>query len=296
MTEPVSASLAAASAVTGILNSEPSKTAGRLLERVLGRSADAIGDALGRYTEYRLRNVGQVLEKAEGKARGRAGAPHPRVAHRILEEGSYAEDEVMAEYLSGVLAASMDEATDDRGVAWAAQVSDMSALQIRMHFILYREWATAALHSGLAVGQESERNKLEISIDLDEVLNVLDPCGTEQASATFAHVLGGLNRLGFVSTWGFGPVEASENEQISWDMEMFATMTASGMELYAWALGEPSLELHSFGELDQHVASVRVDRPKNVAFPRLSIPSEETSASQPVDSSGPSSLSSNTRS
>ncbi len=82
-----------------------------LLKRVLGPPADALGDALARWVEFRTVNVGRVVEIADRKlsARGdQAGEVPIRVGARILEEGSYCDDQVVAEYLGGVLAVGQD--------------------------------------------------------------------------------------------------------------------------------------------------------------------------------------------
>ncbi|MBC7631270.1 hypothetical protein [Aeromicrobium sp.] len=72
--------------------SEGVKTTNGLLTRVLGPAADVLGQELGRYTEYRLRNLSKIVSRSEKKARepGRSGSVHPRVAHRLLEGGLFA--------------------------------------------------------------------------------------------------------------------------------------------------------------------------------------------------------------
>jgi len=48
----------------------------------------------------------------------------------------------MAEYLGGVLAASRSRGgRDDRAIAWSNLVTSLSSVQVRAHFLLYREWA-----------------------------------------------------------------------------------------------------------------------------------------------------------
>jgi hypothetical protein len=72
------------------------------LSRVFGPSADAPGQALGRGTEFRLRNIGRIVEKADQKLGDRADGPGSvplRVIGTILDEGSYCDDELIVEYL-----------------------------------------------------------------------------------------------------------------------------------------------------------------------------------------------------
>jgi hypothetical protein len=52
----------------------------------------------------------------------------------------------MAEYLGGVFAgARSPDGKDDRAVSWIKIIASLSALEVRAHYLLYREWA-ARLH------------------------------------------------------------------------------------------------------------------------------------------------------
>ena len=107
------------------------------LWKVLGPSAGEMGEALRRWTEYRLKNVGRISEKAAKKAGANLESPggvHPGVAHRILEEGSWVDDELMQEYLAGMLVASRSESeSDDQGAYLSSIVTRMTANQVKVH-------------------------------------------------------------------------------------------------------------------------------------------------------------------
>lgn len=266
--DPTTGAAAIAAAVSNASESEASKTAGRLLERVLGPAADALGNALGHYTEYRLKNVAQVLAKADQKSRGRSGTPHPRLAHRILEDGSYVEDEVMAEYLSGVLAGSRGNETDDRGVAWAALVASMSSLQVRLHFLVYREWADAAARNPQhKTGTDAGRNAIRMSVDLWEVATRLKPSIGSVSAPEVGHAISGLVRLGLLGdSWQYGTVDA-DRASLGWPEEIWVGMAPAGMELYGWALGYTEIQLSSFPELHKIPNTVDIPRLERLAFP-----------------------------
>src|SRR2546430_14920034 len=90
-----------------------------LLYKVLGPTADYLGEGLQGLAEQRVQNLQRVLAHADRKlgpdAEGRSGAVPPRVLKGVLEEGSYWDDELGAEYIGGVLASSRTEAPrDDR--------------------------------------------------------------------------------------------------------------------------------------------------------------------------------------
>lgn len=87
--------------------------------KVLGRSLDVVGETLERWTTLRLENVARITENAAKKAGDsldREGTVPARVAMRIFEKGSYSDDQLVVEYLGGVLASSRTElGRDDRG-------------------------------------------------------------------------------------------------------------------------------------------------------------------------------------
>ena len=128
----------------GTAGAQSEKAATGLFVRVLGPSADEIGEALRRYTAYRLRNVGRIVSNADAKTDDSEEdvIVNPRVARVLIEEGSYCDDDLMANYLGGVLASSRTrDGRDDRAVTWSRLITDLSALQVRAHYLLYREWA-----------------------------------------------------------------------------------------------------------------------------------------------------------
>src|SRR5215471_14031340 len=147
-----------------------------LFIRMLGPAADEIGEALRRFTEFRLRNVGRVITKAADKAGGTDhGIVNPRVAQVLLEEGSYCDDELIAEYLGGALAASRTpNGRDDRAVTWSGLVTSLSSLQVRAHFLVYREWA-ARLHGvpDLNLGLGAARHRAMADFEYGEFVRAL---------------------------------------------------------------------------------------------------------------------------
>jgi hypothetical protein len=152
MPDPVTgAVIAKAAAAAG---SETGAETGKLIERILGPAADEFGKALARSVAYRTRNFGRIADKAARKASAdHARIVNARVAYTLLDEGSLCDDELMAEYLGGLLTGSRShDGRDYRAVTWTKVVTGMSVLQVRAHYLLYREWAARP-----ACGQESAR-------------------------------------------------------------------------------------------------------------------------------------------
>lgn len=81
------------------------------LSRLVGPAADEVAEAFRRVTSYRLRNVGRIKDNAEaklGKDLDSPGSVPSRLGFQLLNEGSYSDDEIVVEYLGGVLASSSE--------------------------------------------------------------------------------------------------------------------------------------------------------------------------------------------
>lgn len=136
MVDPIAAIAASASKSVDETAAEAAKTGGKLLLNLLGPVTEEMGKDL--LVRYKNKNVRRVVELADVKRRGREGSIPPRVAGTVFEAASFADDEFVAEYLSGVLASSISEdGTDDRGVTWTSLVARMSSDQLKVHFSTY---------------------------------------------------------------------------------------------------------------------------------------------------------------
>jgi hypothetical protein len=237
---------------TDAAGSDAEEVARGQLIRVLGPSADAIGEALSRYTSYRVRNVGVIVERADAKSRDGSGTRkivNPRVAHVLLEDGSYCDDELMAEYLGGVLAGSRTpHGRDDRAVAWSAMIISLSALQIRAHYLLYREWA-ARLHGihDLNLGMSEDRSQATMDVELNEFLPVLIQDAEVHAQAALGHSIPGLIRVGLLEhEYSMGPRESAGRPDSQFEHVVRVRPSVIGLELYGWAQGLPGLSPGEF--------------------------------------------------
>jgi hypothetical protein len=222
-----------------------------LLTRVLGPSADSLGAALGQYTEFRLNNVARIAEKADKKKQNRGSVP-PRLAHKIIEEGSYCDDEVMAEYLSGVLAGgSTDVPGDDRAVSTTTTLTGMSSVQIRCHYLLYREWNKHFIgKTDLNLTDIATLRGYRLKVDLEPFIKAL---GLPWDNTLLLHVMAGLAERGLINAeYRWGPNGASP-----YATALFASPSFSGLDLWGWAHGYKGLFPDDFGttsfisELDQ---------------------------------------------
>jgi hypothetical protein len=167
-----------------------------------------------------------------------------------LEEGSYCDDELMAEYLGGVLASSYTpDGRDDRGAMWASLVASMSSIEVRAHYLMYREWA-ALLHgrTDLDLGVADGRAGACLVVDLDDFVHALvGHRGDVNASPILAHVVPGLVRRGLLAAgWHAGGREMAGVPDAPWERVVVVQPEFAGFELYGWAMGEPDLDPFRF--------------------------------------------------
>lgn len=237
--EPITS--AAAAKVVGKAAHEMDTTSRNLLSRMLGPAADEIGMALARWTSFRVGNAERILEGADRKSGAKTGAIPPRIAGPILDQGSWIDDPLTTDYLSGVLAGSRSATgRDDRGAVWASTVAGMSSLGVRAHFLLYRAWA-----EGLPVRLEDDMwtRFLECRIDVEQmdfVRSLIGDSGVPIAPA-LSHALDGLQRRGLIEGVAWGPRNHVKYPNLAFDSVVCARVTPSGMELFGWSLGEPGV-------------------------------------------------------
>ena len=249
-----------------------------LLTRVLGPSADELGEALKRFTAFRTRNVGRVVEKAAKKSRPGTDQDqvHPRVAHRILDEGSYCDDEIMADYLGGVLAGSRTpNGRDDRAVAWSELVTSLSSVQVRAHYLLYSAWARLLRgRHDLNLGVNAGRAAATLDVELTEFAEAVVHDSDLKPDVTLAHTIPGLIRVGLLSdTYGYG-VKDEVAPDSKFGLVLRVQPSVAGIELFGWAMGMPDLTKQEFVDMDLEVDDSLPGPLSQVLLPRLADVSE----------------------
>lgn len=114
--------------------------AGAVLGGVSGEALKYAAAPLEARRMHRLETIKARLERAQVAAdhqnRGRTTQPSDRVAFKALTEAALTDDELVADYLGGVVAASGPD--DDAGVPAVALIGRLSALQLRFHYVIYR--------------------------------------------------------------------------------------------------------------------------------------------------------------
>jgi hypothetical protein len=244
-----------------------------LLARVLGPSADAVGEAVRRYPAYRLRNVARIVECADAKSSspGEGAVVNLRVAHVVLADGSYCDDELLANYLGGLLAGSRTpEGGDDRAVSWSKVVTSLSSLQVRAHYLIYREWAARLRIIGVyELGVAAGRIQATMEMSSGEFAKLLAGDSEVPENDAVSHAIGGLIRVGLL------------DDNFLYNAELVrVTPSTAGLELYGWAQGLPGLSPRGFASRARVFdLADAIPRPSSVGFPRL--PEHKDAGAQP---------------
>lgn len=269
MTDPISAitALGSAGSAADTFATEAAKTGASLWNKVLGPPAEALGEHLRSRMEAWSKDslASRVLRRAAAKVdTTESGTVPPRVASDIFEKAQWAEDEFVAEYLSGVLAsARTPEGKDDSGVAWTALVGRLSSAQLRLHYILY----STARH--LLVGRSIEAiNDLELLPVLVPVEPVIDLLGGDQQGAdAFNESIMNLTREGLLSDNFQIDVEGHQTSTGAvppGSLALVYRMTSAGVMLFLRGGGSRVTLIRSF--LDTDIDAV-FDPPENIPVP-----------------------------
>src|SRR5690625_1838561 len=137
------------------------------LNKMLGPTADYLGESIRDFAQKRAENIGKIFGNAESKLGPKLEQPGqvpPKVLKTIINEGSYSDDEIAVEYFGGILASSRTEqGRDDRGARIGKTLDGLSIYQIRSHYIIYSLVRKLFKDSGYLFNME-DRPRMQIFI------------------------------------------------------------------------------------------------------------------------------------
>ena len=100
-----------------------------ILTKVLGPTADYLGNETKNLVEKCNVNLNHVFSRAKAKLGTRLDEPggvSPRVFRHVFEDGRFAEEDIVVEYYGGLLAGSKSPTgRDDRALPYLAKVQQM---------------------------------------------------------------------------------------------------------------------------------------------------------------------------
>lgn len=220
------------------------------LEKLLGPTAEYLGNGLRDMAQRRVENVGKIFRNAQNKLGQKTDAPGevpPRVLKTVLDEGSFCEDAIAVEYFGGVLASSRTEnGRDDRGARIAKLLDSLSSYQLRTHYLVYSTVKNLFSESGLSMNMK-DRPKMQVYLRLQHYAHAMafNQSELNQFQQIVLHVFFGLHNDGLIEgDWQVGPKE--EMKKIypeAPDGGIVCQPSALGTEVFLWAFGHSDKEL-----------------------------------------------------
>jgi len=222
------------------------------LAKLLGPTAEYLGDELQEFTKKRIENVGRIFQNAENKLGDKietTGSVPPKVLKTIINEGSYSEDEIAVEYFGGVLASARSSLIrDDRGARVAKTLDNMSSYQLRCHYLIYSTISNLFSGEKFSLNTWDNRSKLEIYLPWEEFVDAMDLTQEEwENPQILTHTFHGLMTDSLIEkNWAYGSKEnllTMSNGILIDGPGIVCTPTANGAELFLWGFGAGNKEL-----------------------------------------------------
>jgi hypothetical protein len=217
-----------------------------IIVKLLGPTAEYIGDEAKEFTRKRFENVKNIfsnaIKKSGNKLETETGTVSPKVLKGIIDEGSYSDDFLTTEYFGGVLASSRTGISrDDRGAYFNSIISRLSAYQLRFHYLVYHLIKLIFNKEVLNVGLEDNRQKLRIFIPFDTYLIGMEFFGPEERESgnILTHILTGLTKEGLLDNfYQYGDVNFLKTRFPGIDRGgVVVEPSILGIELFLWAYG-----------------------------------------------------------
>jgi hypothetical protein len=176
-----------------------------LVPKLLGPTADYIGEGLKGLTEKGVQNIQRVFQSAAKKLGSKINSPGqvaPRVVKNILNEAYFCDNEVAVEYFGGILASSRSNDTrDDRGAYFAALVGRLSTYQIRSHYVIYQCFKHVFDGKRLPFNHMELREKAAVFIPLTNYVDAMDCKQYEDMTPYLDHACIGLIKESLISDY-----------------------------------------------------------------------------------------------
>lgn len=196
----------------------------------IGKAAAAPVEAVAEHWKERVKQrLDRTLATAKAKAGGGDITPSDRVAFKVFTEAAFTDDEITADYLGGVLAASTPG--EDAGAPIVAQIGRLSATQLRLHYVVYRELRRLWPDPALNLYQETEATGAGVRIPIEDAVAAV---AWDPDRESLGALIGTLAKEGLLNgRFEFGP--ESVDGETSWSLRV--RPSALGAELFLWGHG-----------------------------------------------------------
>lgn len=216
-----------------------------LVGRLLGPTADYVGEGLKAFTERRVNNARRIFAIALRKLGSRVeqqGGISPRVFRTILNEGSFCEDALGAEYFGGLLASSRSESMDDRALPYLRLVQNSSVHDLRMHYLFYTLLRRLFLDvRSIDLGKYLDRSAFRVYIPVSVIVPVLHLERNPAVAAVIDDCTLSLSSHALIdSNWLVGPRESLQGAgaEIT-EAGVIYRPSHLGSKLFLWVNGHP---------------------------------------------------------
>lgn len=225
----------------------------KVVEKILGPTADYIGGQLKEWTEKKVKNTANIFKNAERKLGDKInqdGKVPPKVLKGILEEGAWCEEELQVEYFGGVLASSRSGVSrDDRGAYFVSLISRLSTYQLRTHYLVYQSIKKSFDGQPINIGDSKDRREMELFISFTTYIQAMD--FTKEEINNFhnimAHSIWGLNKEDLIDEFQYGPADFIQKEYPdAKESGIILQPTNLGVELFMWAYGQGQRKNNDF--------------------------------------------------
>jgi hypothetical protein len=222
-----------------------------VLNKLLGPTAEYLGSGIRDLTEKRFQTAGRIFSKASsrlGEKIEQDGAIPPKLLKQVIDNGSFADDDVEVEYLGGVVASSRsDQSRDNRGVVVAKLIDNLSNYQLRAHYLIYRSISDIHRTTGITPLTGDGRSELGIFIPLPAFVDAMAFSESEQKrlETLVSHIFFGLAKHSLIDDhFKFGPKESMQTLIPNAEHAgIICQPSVPGIELFLWAFGEGGAKL-----------------------------------------------------
>lgn len=224
----------------------------KVVEKILGPTADYIGGQLKEWTEKKVKNTANIFKNAEAKLGDKiniSGRVPPKVLKGILEEGAWCEEELQVNYFGGVLASSRSGISrDDRGAYFVALISRLSTYQLRTHYLIYQSIKKSFDGKPMNIGNNADRNKMELFIPYTTYNSAMDFTLDEHTQNIMKHSIWGLSKENLIENFfRYGPADfIQKTYKQAKEPGIILQPTNLGVELFMWAYGHGQRQNNDF--------------------------------------------------
>lgn len=228
----------------------------KLIGKVLGPTADYVGNGLRGWTEKRVDNTRRIFHKAAEKLGDKIeqpGSVPPKVLKDVLEEGSYCDDELTAEYFGGVLASARTGISrDNRAASYLKIIAALSSYEIRLHFLTYTTWRHLFAGSGLRPSFGEDLQKMWTFFSAQTLFKSMEFIQNESPSSILIEAALNLSNHNLleISHWGSAAHVAETNKKRGWrevsEDGFCLGPTQSGINLWLWSIGAGHVTIPNF--------------------------------------------------